>query len=186
MGLDPRLDKDENYSSCTLGGVCGDAWAVPSDRHDPHDIFHLTATSCQADCSLGDTGCPAAGRRHDVERVVAPSHPAGYRGGDGLTGAPMELWLEGRQRPAAQLHRPDCQGDRDRQAAGSEVVPEPAGLLRIAAQWCHRRDQRVVLAACQAASTAAGTWSGGPCLGMKAAAPAWWAACRVSSLSNTE
>jgi hypothetical protein len=40
-----------------------------------------------------------------------------------------------------------------------------------------------VLGACQVASTAAGTWSGGACLGMKAAAPAWRAACWVSSLS---
>jgi len=47
-------------------------------------------------------------------------------------------------------------------------------------------DQRVVLAACQAASTAAQRWSGGPLLGTKAAAPAWRAACWVSSLSNTE
>jgi Cation transporter/ATPase, N-terminus len=43
-----------------------------------------------------------------------------------------------------------------------------------------------LLAACQVASTAAGTWSGGACLATKAAAPARWAACRVSSLSNTE
>jgi hypothetical protein len=44
----------------------------------------------------------------------------------------------------------------------------------------------MVLAACQVASTAAGTWSGGPCLGTNAAAPAWQAACWVWSLSNTE
>jgi hypothetical protein len=44
----------------------------------------------------------------------------------------------------------------------------------------------VGLAACQAVSTAAGTWSGGPLLGTKAAAPAWRAAYWVYSVSNTE
>jgi hypothetical protein len=44
----------------------------------------------------------------------------------------------------------------------------------------------VLLAVCQVASSVAGSWSGGLPLATKAAAPAWRAACWVSSLSNTE